>query len=167
MQPIHLVIGIVEGLATVAVVSFVYKARPDILTATLEVRPVANHQVRNVLIAFLAAAIITGGILSWFASKNPDGLEWAIARVIAGEGVKGPLQGVHGQLAALQAATSLLPEYDFRKTSPGKTARPAAEKQPAEGSTSGTSVSGIVGGFITLGVAFLVGLALKRRAGTA
>ena len=31
MQPIHLAIGIVEGLVTAAVLSFVYKARPEIL----------------------------------------------------------------------------------------------------------------------------------------
>ena len=44
---------------------------------------------------------------------------------------------------------------------------PKAEAKADDGSRFGTSLSGIVGGFITLGVAFLVGLALKRRAGTA
>ncbi len=167
MQPIHLAIGMVEGVVTAAVVSFVCQARPDIIRGPLETRPIANRSLRTVVLSLLVAAVLTGGLLSRFASTNPDGLEWAIARVTGGEGVKGPLQGVHGQLAALQAATSLLPEYDFRKTSPGKTARPADEKKSAEGSTLGASVSGIVGGVITLGVAFLIGLVLKRRTGTA
>ncbi|MBI5657902.1 MAG: energy-coupling factor ABC transporter permease, partial [Geobacter sp.] len=36
MQPIHLAIGIVEGLVTASVVSFVFKDRPEILASALE-----------------------------------------------------------------------------------------------------------------------------------
>jgi cobalt/nickel transport system permease protein len=75
MQPIHLAIGIVEGLVTAAVVVFVWKARPDILSERPE-----KISIRNVLVGFLAAAIVIGGGLSWFASTNPDGLEWAIEK---------------------------------------------------------------------------------------
>lgn len=167
MQPIHLAIGVVEGVVTAAVVSFVYQARPDIIRGALEARPIANRSLRTVVLSLLAAAVLTGGLLSRFASAKPDGLEWAIARMTGGEGVKGPAQGVHGQLAALQAATSLLPEYAFKETSPDKTTKPAGLATADEGGTPGTTVSGIVGGAITLGLAFLIGLALKRRAGTA
>jgi cobalt/nickel transport system permease protein len=62
MQPIHLAIGIAEGIATAAVLCVVYKARPNIAV-------------------FAVAALLVGGVLSMFASSNPDGLEWAIGKV--------------------------------------------------------------------------------------
>ena len=36
MQPIHLAIGLVEGLITAAVLCFVYEARPELLWGTDE-----------------------------------------------------------------------------------------------------------------------------------
>jgi cobalt/nickel transport system permease protein len=165
MQPIHLAIGIVEGLVTVAVVSFVQKARPEIIQCALEVRPVCSHPVRNVLLAFLAAALLTGGIASWFASKNPDGLEWAIARATGKEELKGPGQGVPGALAALQGKTALLPDYSIRKPAgpdtPGP--NPAGEKKKDAVINPGTSAAGIIGALMTLALAFLGGLFLKKR----
>lgn len=71
MQPIHMAIGIVEGLVTASVVSFVYKARPEIMQCALEARPIGNHPVRNIVLTFLVMAVVTGGIVSWFASKIP------------------------------------------------------------------------------------------------
>ena len=35
MQPIHLAIGVVEGIVTAAVVTFVWRARPEILERTM------------------------------------------------------------------------------------------------------------------------------------
>ncbi len=165
MQPIHLAIGIVEGLVTVAVVSFVYKARPEILQGALEARPIGNHPVRTVLLAFLAAAILTGGIVSWFASKNPDGLEWAIAKVTGKEELKGSIKGLHRALAALQEETAFLPDYAFRKPaeSMNAVANPEAEKKMEGGSNLGTSVAGIIGTLMTLALAFLSGFLLKKR----
>ena len=77
MLPIHLAIGIVEGLVTAAVISFVRAARPDMLpTAWLPSTPCAGVGRR----AFLVVALALGGVGAWFASKNPDGLEWSVAR---------------------------------------------------------------------------------------
>ncbi len=46
MQPIHLAIGVVEGLVTAAVVTFVWKARPEILATARRARTgtAACHQ---------------------------------------------------------------------------------------------------------------------------
>ena len=82
MQPIHLGIGIVEGLATVAVLSFVRKARPGSIGGPV---PAGNRSTRTVLLGLLSAAILLGGFLSWFASQAPDGLEWAIHKTTGGE----------------------------------------------------------------------------------
>ena len=80
MQPIHLAIGIVEGFVTAAVVTFVWKARPEILKMVATSRPAEHLALKKVLAGLLVVAAITGGILSWFASANPDGLEWAMFR---------------------------------------------------------------------------------------
>ncbi|MCP2502088.1 MAG: energy-coupling factor ABC transporter permease [Deltaproteobacteria bacterium] len=171
MQPIHLAIGIVEGVVTAAVVTFVYNARPEILQGAVEVRQVAGPPLRNVLLAFLAAAVLTGGVVSWFASGDPDGLEWAIAKTTGKEELTGPEHGIHGMLTALQEKIAFLPDYSFRKTAEAKSdgheaeggAKPEEAARKEEGSKLGTSVSGIVGGLITLALAFLAGFLLKRR----
>lgn len=164
MQPIHLAIGAVEGLVTVAIISFVHQAKPEILQVALAAQPIGNRPVRNVLLAFLAATIVTGGVVSWFASKNPDGLEWAIAKVTGQEELKGSEQGLHGALAALQEKTALLPDYSFKKPAGQKTEEARATVgQKEEESKLGTTVSGIVGAVMTLALAFLAGFILKKR----
>jgi len=45
----HLAIGIVEGFVTTAVVSFVWKARPDILAMVAASKPVEHLTLKNVL----------------------------------------------------------------------------------------------------------------------
>ena len=165
MQPIHLAIGVVEGFVTVAVVSFVFKARPGILQGALEARPIGGRPVRNVVLTFLLAALIMGGIVSWFASKNPDGLEWAIAKVTGIEELKRPEQGLHGVLAALQGKTAFLPDYSFKKSAGTNNTGPKPDgvRKKEEGSNFGTSVAGIVGALMTLALVFLGGFILKKR----
>ena len=165
MQPIHLAIGVVEGIATATIVAFVFNARPEIIQSAFETRPIGIHPVRNVIVAFMAAAILTGGIVSWYASKNPDGLEWAIAKVTGKEELKGPEHGLHGILSALQEKTAFLPDYSFKKPAEVKEsgAQPEGEKKKDEGSKLGTSVSGIFGGLLTLAIVFLTGFVIKRR----
>lgn len=77
MQPIHLAIGIAEGALTAAVVIFVWKARPEILGVPIRS---SRLSMEKILIIFLGAAILVGGVLSRWASRQPDGLEWAISR---------------------------------------------------------------------------------------
>jgi cobalt/nickel transport system permease protein len=165
MQPIHLAIGVVEGLVTVAIVTFVYQARPEILGTVLEARPTGEHPVRAVVAAFLAATILTGGIASWFASKNPDGLEWAIARMAGNAELKSPEQGLHGALAVVQEKTAFMPDYTFKKTPGTKTEEPGpeGEQNKEEVSRLGTSTAGIIGTLMTLVLAFGSGFVLKKR----
>ncbi|MBP2676491.1 MAG: nickel transporter rane protein NikMN, partial [Deltaproteobacteria bacterium] len=69
MQPIHLAIGVVEGLVTAGVIRYVSAVRPEILDASASDTPLpAGTSLRNVLVGFLAVAAVTGGALSWFAS---------------------------------------------------------------------------------------------------
>jgi cobalt/nickel transport system permease protein len=180
MQPIHLAIGIVEGLVTAAVVLFVYKARPEIMHDDNESRSIGTYPVRNVVLVFLTVALITGGFISWFASEKPDGLEWSITKVTGQEELKGPEQRLYAMLAAVQDKLAFLPDYSFKKPIEAQkeeskpesvpaqqTAQPeqkAGEKRAEDPKNSlGTSVAGLVGGMATLGLAFLIGIVLKRR----
>jgi len=158
MQPIHLAIGIVEGLVTAAVVVFVWKARPETLDITLASKPAGTPSFRKVLAGLLIAAAVTGGFISWFASTHPDGLEWSLSRSTAKEELAPPKKGLHGWLATLQEKTAFLPDYGFRGSKKEET---SGDAWPAV--DPGTSLSGLLGGSLTLITLVLIGVLLKRR----
>jgi len=161
MQPIHLAIGIVEGLVTAAVVAFVARARPEALALGVP-RALTARSLRPVFIGLLVVAAILGGVASWFASTHPDGLEWAMAKVTGKEEVAGVEDGVHAKLAGVQAKTAFLPGYGFKKErDAGKPSGTDPESWPAV--DAGTSVSGLVGGFLAFILAVIIGFALKTR----
>lgn len=157
MLPIHLAIGVVEGLATAAVVLFVARARPEVLATSQARRTTSN--LRPILMGLLVSAILLGGVVSWFASTHPDGLEWSIANITGSPELSEAQTAVHSELASLQEKTAILPDYDF-KASATPTTPPS---NTGSAVNLGTSVSGIVGGLITLTLAGLVGLALRSR----
>lgn len=85
MLPIHLAIGLVEGVATAAVIAFVHQAQPEILESAAARTSLTGGLAGRVLVGLAVASLVAGGALSWFASANPDGLEWSIARVAGSE----------------------------------------------------------------------------------
>lgn len=168
MQPIHLLIGTVEGMATASVVAFVYQARPDIMHSVLESRPTdSHHPVRNVILAFLALALVMGGFVSQFASTKPDGLEWSIKKVTGQKELKSPERGLHAILNTLQEKTAFWPGYSLKKTAEAPndpqsqqavhTVRTLEELKD----TPSINVEGLVGGTLTLILSFLTGFVLK------
>lgn len=157
MQPIHLAIGIVEGLVTAAVVGYVWKARPDILTTLGGKVPTPGW--KPVLFGLAVATLLVGGILSWFASSRPDGLEWAMFHTSGREELAAPEVGVHQSLAGLQEKTALLPDYGFKQGM--EEGGEVAETWPVV--DVGTSLSGLVGGLLTLLVAGLAAWLLRGR----
>ncbi len=159
MQPIHLAIGVVEGLVTAAVVSFVWRSDPSILFDAVDGEPDGRRR-RKTLVALGAAALITGVGLSWFASAAPDGLEWSIARVTGAEELEEPDAAAHGWLARLQEHLSFLPGYGFRDPAPQPAAESTARWPQAD---PGTSLSGLLGGVLTLLLAVGAGWALRKR----
>ena len=158
MQPIHLAIGLIEGVITAAVLCFVYKARPEILESAMAGTAIRGGvPVKRVVAAMAVVTVLVGGLLSWFASANPDGLEWSIEKT-AGTAELESSGGVYDSAAAAQEATAFLPDYNFKT---------AGE----EGSAAGTTVSGIVGGALTFALAGATGLVIsvakkKKRAAT-
>lgn len=142
LVPIHLFIGLVEGAATVAVVRFLAKARPELVTG-------GGPRWRAAALVGLMA-VFTGGCLSWAASNYPDGLATAVAR-IQGKAAQAAADPVHRTLARVQGAAPM-PDYAFR-----------GEENPTRAQTS---LSGLLGGALTLALVALAALALKlgRRA---
>jgi len=168
MLPIHLAIGVVEGLVTTAVVSFVWKARPEILELTAAAKPLGALSLRTVLAGLIVATVVTGGALSWFASSSPDGLEWSMFKVAGSEELDSPEKGVHHTLATLQEKTAFLPDYGFKQSDPVENSENSGEVETASWPMvdSGTTTSGLVGGILTLMLAATLGFLFKRRAHT-
>jgi cobalt/nickel transport system permease protein len=159
MQPIHLAIGLVEGVVTATVVSFVWSARPEILAAVAAGTAIGKVSIRPVLLSFFLAALVIGGGLSWFASSHPDGLDWVMYKASGGEELEAPEDGIHHALSEVQEKIALLPGYNY----------PAGPvlAGPADHTDSiidtGTSIAGIVGGLVTLIIASVIGWLLRFR----
>ena len=154
MQPIHLAIGLVEGLITAAVLSFVFESRPELLRdVDAASEGLAAKRSLKATIAILAVvALVVGGGLSLLASSNPDGLAWALfghaeEGYAANMGLDEDDFGVSSKAAdtagSIQKATSFLPDYAF-----------ADNDTPV-----GTTVSGVVGSAMVAGVAVVICLA--------
>ena len=157
MQPIHLAIGVIEGLATAAVVAFVYRARPALVESTLDQRPLGDLPLRGMLVGFGLAALLLGGVVSWFASDHPDGLEWAISRVTGATELPDAGHRIHDTLAVVQEKLALFPDYAWRTNQTDTT------KTTATGRID-TGLAGLVGGLVTLALCALVGLLLRKHA---
>lgn len=147
MQPIHLAIGVIEGVITSAVALYVLKDKKEIIENTIHNQSFKSLDLKKPFLVFAIVSVFIGGGLSLYASSSPDGLEWSI------EGVSGSADiesndTTKDVFARVQEVTSVLPDYNFNG-SDGKL---------------GTSFSGIVGGAATLifvgGCGYLI---IKRR----
>lgn len=142
MLPIHLAIGLGEGLATAAVLLFVRRNLPDAERLRLE-EP--KFSLGTLCWTFGLAALFVGGGLSLLASGKPDGLEWSMERV-AGTAELESSGATHSLFARISEFFAVLPDYAF----------------PAGEGAFGTIFSGVVGSVIC--AIALVGAALLIRA---
>ena len=132
MQPIHLAIGLVEGIITACVLLFIYEANGSLIIEgkTNKLSFKQTLAVLTVIVVFIA------GGLSLIASSNPDGLEWSIFKTTGEEELEA--EGKEYEVAEnIQNATALLPDYNFKDSE----------------SNIGTSFSGISGSLIVFIVA--------------
>lgn len=134
MLPIHLLIGLGEGLATAAVIATLRRYRADLLVdATETPRP------RSMFIAAtVAVTLVLATIAGTVASSHPDGLEWSIGRTTEGAEIAESDTSLHHSAEHLQRATALLPDYE-------------------------ASMSGLVGVGATLVVIYGASLLFRRR----
>jgi cobalt/nickel transport system permease protein len=163
MQPIHLAIGIVEGFVTAGVINYVRAARSELLESIAEARPLSpGIKIKKVVLTLLTISIIVGGIVSWFASSYPDGLEWSIEKVYGKPELPEQETGIAAVLKAIQEKTAFLPDYTFKKkeTPEGQEA-PGGDVNAWPNVETGTSVSGILGSVMLVCLIFLVGFGIK------
>jgi cobalt/nickel transport system permease protein len=156
MQPIHLAIGLVEGIVTAAVLCFVHAARPEIIGSTLESKALpAAVSTKKVLITFAVLALITAGLLSLFASAHPDGLEWSMEKT-AGTTELEREGTVYETAENVVEKTAFMPDYGFKDN---------------EDNAAGTTAAGIAGSLITVvlaaGAGFVIHTLRKKRRVTA
>lgn len=159
MQPIHLAIGLVEGLVTAAILCFVYEARPELLQDTGTEENAGKISARATLLVLAVVVGVTAGGLSLLASGNPDGLEWSLfgneesgyaANMGLDEEEYGIVSNASEALGAVQEKTAFLPDYSF----------------PSEESGLGTTVSGLVGSALVAvcaGILVLIGRVMKKK----
>lgn len=86
MVGVHLLIALCEGAVTFAVVAYLRHVRPELLgletdnAISVETAdsPASRQPGYGVIAAsFFATALLLAGVVSWFASTSPDGLEWS------------------------------------------------------------------------------------------
>jgi cobalt/nickel transport system permease protein len=164
MLPIHLAIGLVEGFVTASLVGFLRKTRPEVLEMATAPAGSRAISLKPVLITLILVAAFTGGILSWFASANPDGLEWSIARTSGDKPLQSPESRVHALLSGVQKKIAVFPDYNFRKdTAEGsaKSERTQGEEHVWRSVCAGTSISGLLGGAMSLVLVGLIGFGIR------
>ena len=148
MQPIHLAIGLVEGLVTAAVLVFVFAARPELIQeADFSAKGITGrYSLKTTIVIIAVIAAVVGGALSLFASSAPDGLEWALfgnadagysENMALDEDDFGVQSDASDAAASVQEKTAFLPDYAF----------------PDSESAAGTTVSGLLGSAIVAAAA--------------
>lgn len=158
MQPIHLAIGIVEGIVTGAIIAFIWKENPAILDMASKEKSIDKGDMKGILIKLMIAVIIVGGALSWFASSNPDGLEWSMIKT-AGTAELETEEKVHENFGNIQKKTAILPDYNFKSS---EEAEENNQEDTWPAVNIGTSISGLIGGAMTLILAMIMGIIIKK-----
>lgn len=134
MQPIHLAIGLVEGMISASVLLFIFSVRPEMIQGVGNEVGQNKYSLKKTLLVLTITTIVIGGGVSLLASSNPDGLEWSIEKV-AGATETDSLSGDTHKLAKkVQGITTVLPGYTFEDSE----------------SNYGISFSGVIGAMAVL-----------------
>jgi cobalt/nickel transport system permease protein len=168
MLPIHLVIGLVEAAVTTAVLLYIWREMPELIKAESVLVQSNKQPLKRLITTIMIAALLISGALSWFASEQPDGLEWAILQT-AGHDELQNSSWLHESLAQWQQRFALFSDYQAGvavltdKKSADSFDKPA--KSPGD---LDTSVAGIIGAVLILAIVGIIGagchLLAKRSA---
>jgi cobalt/nickel transport system permease protein len=142
MIGLHLLIGLVEAIITFGIIAYLVRVRPQALPEAGRGLAGVSGAVGGQALAasFLIVALLLGGIGSLFASQWPDALE--VLTEAQDEGAvmvtENPNPLIH-QVSEWQERTAPLPDYHL------------------------SSLSGVGGALLTLGLVWLIGRLLHRR----
>ena len=189
MVSVHLVVGFLEGLITFAVLTYLRRTRSALLvgaTAVAVCRRAADGPLpaapahcaggRVVAASFVVTAVLLAGVISWFASPQPDGLEWALGRLGQAQRVLPEPKPAVTAVGQLQDRVTPMKDYTVRRASPADTphdsaATPGSEAAGGPGSAASTwpnidgwgSLAGLAGTAVVLGVLYGLSRLLRRR----
>ena len=159
MLGVHLLIGLVEGLITVAVLGYIQQVRPDIVVDSLPGKVRLSRKA--VLITLVIFTIVIGGGLSLLASDMPDGLEWSYAERPDQPDFESAVSNDSAAIAAVddfQARYAPLPDYSRRSSAIGETGEAQADI-----SAGWTSFAGVVGSAVTMAAIWLTAWILRKK----
>jgi len=170
MLGIHLPIAIVEGFVTLSVVNFVYRIRPQVVRDSLGIGQAFEQEEPSYKPLFgvvLISTLLIGGVVAWFASSLPDGLEWSIHKIVGPGGITETADEESGRLARIQEKTAPLPGYGIAAADPGTEGvreRVGGQEAPTAwpNVSGGKSLSGIVGSLAVLACVCFTALVLVR-----
>jgi cobalt/nickel transport system permease protein len=147
MVGVHFLVGLVEGLITVAVLAYLQQVRPDLVLDLLPGK--IRLSKKTVLATLVVFTIIAAAGLSLLASEMPDGLEWSYLERPDQPGFEPIVKNENTTIAAVdevQSKYAPMPDYSVRGAS----------------SAGWTSFAGVVGSVLTMIVVWLVVLLLRK-----
>ena len=159
MAGVHLLVGIVEGLITVAVLGYLQQVRPDVISDSLPGK--IRLSKKMVLITLAGFTLVIAGGLSLIASEMPDGLEWSYAErpdqpdfvpFISNE------EPAIKKVDDFQAKFSPLPDYSKRNSILG-----AINEADEDVWAGWTSFAGVVGSALTMLFIWLTAQLLRKK----
>lgn len=168
MLGVHLVIGLVEGAITFTVLAYLRRVRPAYL-GLAPAEATSGPGKKAVLASILGTALLLGGLVSWFASSHPDGLEWCLARGGGDSGAVAAPTGLAARIDNWQKRWSLMSDYSKRAAPLGEEQN---ETQANDQSTQRTcwpvadgwkSLAGVLGTLATLAVLVALTAVLRSK----
>ena len=159
MLGVHLAVGVLEALLTVAVLRYLRRVKPDLVQHSRF--RFDRLWGRQAIAGFAIGALLLGGGASLLASDRPDGLEWSYARHAGPAQTKSPQNTPSETVAALadlHSRLAPLPDYGIRNAPLGQAN--TARSDPQSG---WTSFAGVVGTLTLMLLLWSGGQLLKRR----
>jgi cobalt/nickel transport system permease protein len=173
MIGVHLIIALGEGAITFAVIAYLRHVQPELMGLETTDSPGAARRPGYAVVtaSLLVTALLIAGVVSWFASTWPDGLEWSYRehRYQAAE------QNVRNEsplIAAVdqwQSKWSLMSDYTKRAAPLGElsSARTALAVEGMAGSAwpnldGWRSLAGVLGTTITLSMLYGASRMIRR-----
>lgn len=148
MIGVHFLVGLIEGLITVAVLAYLQQVRPDLVLDSLPGR--IRLSKKTVLATLLVFTVVAAAGLSLLASNKPDGLEWSYSQRPDQPDFKPIVTNEDSSIAAvdeLQSKYTPLPDYSVRGSQ----------------TAAWTSFAGVVGSALTMAVIWIVVSLLRSK----
>jgi len=159
MIGVHLAIALFEGAATFAVIAYLRRVRPELMGLEPVGLPADTQRpgYRIVITSLLVTALLLAGVVSWFASAWPDGLEWSCRedRYGAAEKVVLNQSPLVAAVDRWQGRWSPMTDYARRERPLGQPPAEAAAQKAAWPNLDGwRSLAGLLGTIVTLSILY-------------